>query len=185
MFLWKGIEYQLNKVGVTLEFDVTSSEKDIFGQLLTTNAGKNSKDWDLLVWGDDDWYFNHPWSAFLVYRTFNYWSTIFSDKVLDGYIDNLFRTEVNTPEFDAVVETIMRHVYDNCYMLFVPAPNNVLAVNKEVVYSPYKMAILPLWEIEITKDHWSVRKGEYPEHLKHPVKVERFKVTDGMIQSVN
>ena len=185
LFLWKGIEYQLSKVGVTLDFEITNSEKDIFDQLLTTNAGQNTKKWDLLSWGDDDWYFNHPWSAFLLYRTHNYWSSIFPDKVLDGYIDDLFKTKIKTPGFDAVVEKIMRHVYDNAYMLFVPAPNNVLAVNKEIAYTPYKMAILPLWEIEITKDHWSVRKGEYPEILRQPVKIQRFRVVDGGIQPIS
>ena len=157
MFIWKGIARDLRKVGVELEFEITDSEKDVFGQLLTTNAGKNSKEWDLLAWGCDDWYYNHPWSAFLVYRTHNFWSTIFPDTVLDGYIDEMFQSSVGTPEFTAVCEKIMRHVYDNGYMLFVPAPNKVLAVNKGVDYKPYKMASMPLWEIEVTSDHWSVR----------------------------
>ena len=185
LFLWRGIEYQLSQVGVTLDLEVTKSEKDIFGQLLSTNAGKNTKQWDLLCWGDDDWYFNHPWSAFLVYRTHSFWSTIFPDETLDGYVDALFKTEVNTPEFNATVEKIMRHVYENGYMLFVPAPNNVLAVNKEVIYNPYKMAILPLWEIEITQDHWSVRKGDYPDRLKTPVEIGRFEIKDDAIRQSN
>ncbi len=157
MFVWKGIARQLRKVGVKLDFDITKSEKDIFGQLLTTNAGKNTKEWDLLSWGCDDWYYNHPWSAFLLYRTHNFWSTIFSDPVLDGYVDNMFKIKVGTPEFAGICDKIMRHVYDNGYMLFVPAPNKVLAVNKEVIYKPYKMANIPLWEIEITNNHWSVK----------------------------
>ncbi|MDM8556517.1 ABC transporter substrate-binding protein [Desulfococcaceae bacterium HSG7] len=157
MFIWKGIARDLRKVGVKLKFDITASEKDVFGQLLTTNAGKNTKEWDLLVWGCDDWYYNHPWSAFLVYRTHNLWSTIFSDPVLDGYINEMFRSSVGTPEFTDVCEKIMRHVHDNAYMLFVPAPNKVLAVNKAVVYKPYKMANIPLWEIEVTSNHWSVK----------------------------
>ena len=157
MFLWKGIDRDLRKVGVKLDFEITNSEKDVFGQLLTTNAKKNTKEWDLLAWGCDDWYYNHPWSAFLVYRTHNFWSTIFPDSVLDGYIDEMFRTAVGTAEFNAVCGKIMRHVYDNGYMLFVPAPNKVLAVNKNVNYKPYKMANIPLWEIEVTSDHFSIR----------------------------
>jgi peptide/nickel transport system substrate-binding protein len=158
MFIWKGIARDLRKVGVKLDFDVTTSEKDVFGQLLTTNAGKNTKEWDLLAWGCDDWYYNHPWSAFLVYRTHNFWSTIFSDPVLDGYVDEMFKLTVGTPEFVGICDKIMRHVYDNGYMLFVPAPNKVLAVNKEVIFKPYKMACMPLWEIEITDSHWSLGK---------------------------
>ncbi|MBV7316361.1 ABC transporter substrate-binding protein [Shewanella sp. NIFS-20-20] len=40
MFLWKGVSRDLRKVGVELEFDITSSEKVIFEQLLATRAGK-------------------------------------------------------------------------------------------------------------------------------------------------
>ncbi len=157
MFIWKHIARDLRKVGVKLKFEITTSEKDVFGQLLSTNAGKNTKKWDLLVWGCDDWYFNHPWSAFLVFRTNNFWSTIFPDTVLDGYINEMFQASVGTSEFTAISEKIMRHVYDNGYMLFVPAPNKVLAVNKGVHYKPYKMANIPLWEIEVTSDHWSIK----------------------------
>ncbi|MCC4798271.1 peptide ABC transporter substrate-binding protein [Enterovibrio norvegicus] len=157
MHIWKGIDRDLRKVGVKLKFDITTSEKDVFGQLLSTNAGKNTKKWDLLAWGDDDWYYNHPWSAFLVYRTHNYWSTISPDPQLNNYVEEMFRESVGSPAFDNVSEKIMYHVYDNGYMLFVPTPNKVLAVNKQVTYSPYRMANMPLWEIEVSDDHWSVR----------------------------
>ncbi|WP_218188403.1 hypothetical protein [Desulfosarcina cetonica] len=159
MFIWKGIARDLRKVGVKLDFEITTSEKDVFDQLLTTNAGKNTQSWDLLVWGLDDWFYNHPWSAFLVYRTQNAWSTIFPDPILDGYIDIFFRSSVGTPEFTAICAKIMRHVYDNAYMLFVPAPNKLLAVNKNVIFKPNRMAHMPLWEIEISRDHWSIRHG--------------------------
>ncbi len=172
-FKWliQGIEFQLKKVGVTLDVEYTSSETDVFGQLLTTNAGNNTKEWDLIVWGLDDWYFNHPWTVFLVYRTYNLWSTISPDSTLDGYVEKLFTLSVGTEAFVKTSEKIMRHVYDNGYMLFVPGPNKVLATNKEVVFTPYKVASIPLWEIEVTNDHWSLRDGPYPEELKKPVKV--------------
>lgn len=172
-FKWliQGIEYQLKKVGVTLDVEYTSSETDVFGQLLTTNESKNTKEWDLIIWGLDDWYFNHPWTVFLVYRTYNLWSTISPDSILDGYVEKLFTLSVGTEEFVKTSEKIMRHVYDNGYMLFVPGPNKVLATNKEVVFTPYKVASIPLWEIEVTNDHWSLRDGPYPEELKKPIKV--------------
>ncbi|GJM05435.1 MAG: hypothetical protein DHS20C09_14260 [marine bacterium B5-7] len=172
-FKWliKGIEYQLNKVGVTLDVEYTSSETDVFGQLLTTNGGNNTKQWDLIIWGLDDWYYNHPWTVFLLYRTHNVWSTISPDSTLDGYIDKLFTTSVGTTEFVNTSEKIMRHVYNNGYMLFTPGPNKVLATNKEVLFTPYKVASIPLWEIEITNEHWSLRKGPYPEALKRPIKI--------------
>jgi peptide/nickel transport system substrate-binding protein len=157
MFLCKGIARDLRKVGVKLNFEITTSEKYVFDQLLTTNAGKNTRPWDLLVWGLDNWFHYHPWSAFLVYRTHNAWSTIFPDSILDGYIDAFFRVSVGTPEFTAICDKIMHHVYDNGYMLFVPAPNKLLAVNKNLNFKPFRMACIPLWKIEVSKDHWSIR----------------------------
>lgn len=131
--LWRGIETQLGRVGVDLEFDVTHSEKDIFDPLLETNAGENETDWDLLVWGNDDWYFNHPFSTFFVFRTHNVWSTLTPDPIMDGYIEEMFRAAVDDAEFPAICEKIMKRAYDEAYMLFVPTPNKVFAVNKEVV----------------------------------------------------
>ena len=157
MFIWKGIARDLRKVGVKLEFEITTSEKYVFKQLLSTNAEQNTILWDLLVFGCDDWFYNHPWSAFLVYRTHNAWSTIFPDPVLDAYIDAFFRVSVGTADFTSICDKIMHHVYDNSYMLFVPAPNKLLAVNKNVNFKPYRMACIPLWKIEVSKAHWSVR----------------------------
>lgn len=157
MFLWESIDRDLRKVGVKLEFEITPDEGVIFQQLLSTNAGNNTKDWDLLVWGDDDWYYNHPWSAFFVYRTDSVWSTISPDPVLNHYLDNMSEEIAGTPRFTYAVRKIMQHVYDNAYMLFVPAPNKVIAVNQEVIYQPYRMATLPLWDLKVTEDHWSLK----------------------------
>jgi len=54
-------------------------------------------------------------------------------------------------------------------MLFVPSPNIVLAVNKEVFYEPISVAIMPLWRTKISKYHWSVRKGPYPLERQKPM----------------
>ena len=157
MYLWKSIDRDLRKVGVELVFDIASNETTIFEQLLSTNAGKNTKPWDLLVWGDDDWYFNHPWSAFFVYQTDSIWSTITPDPTMNRYLDDMFKEDLNTYASNNIVEKIMKRAYDNAYMLFVPAPNKVLAVNKEVVFKPYKMAMMPIWNIQVTDQHWSVK----------------------------
>ncbi|MCP4401897.1 MAG: ABC transporter substrate-binding protein, partial [bacterium] len=175
--LWRGIEYQLRQVGVTLDITVTTSEKDIFGPLLKTNARQNTTPWDLLVWGDDDWYFNHPLTAFFVYRTHNVWSTVFPDPVMDAYLDDLFRSAVGEPEFTDICRNIMQRAYDEAYMLFVPTPNKVFAVNKEVVFHPYKMASIPLWEIQVTDQHWSVRQAPYPDERKRPIAILRENVS--------
>lgn len=158
MFLWQSIDRDLRKVGVELEFEISQDETLIFQQLLSTNAGKNTMDWDLLVWGDDDWYFNHPWSAFFVYQTDSVWSTIGPDPMMNDYITAMFKETPNTKAYTKAVKNIMRRAYDNAYMLFVPAPNKVLAVNKEVQLTPYKMATLPLWEVKVTDQHWSLQQ---------------------------
>jgi len=172
-WLWRGIAYQLSRVGVTLDIETTTSEKNIFNQLFTTNKDNNTKDWDLLIWGMDDWYYNHPWSVFLVYRTTSVWSTIFRDETLDGYIQQLFAEQVGTEAFNRVTDKIMRHVFDQGYMLFVPAPNQVMGVNKEVSYLPYPMATTPLWKVQVSKYHWSVREGGLPEERREPIRIVR------------
>jgi peptide/nickel transport system substrate-binding protein len=171
--LWRGIETQLKHVGVKLDIEVTPSEKEIFEPLLKTNAGENEVAWDLLVWGNDDWFFNHPFTVFLVYRTHNVWSTIYPDPIMDEYIEEMFRASVGDPEFVDILRKIMQRTYDEAYMLFVPTPNKVFAVNKEVVFQPYKMACIPLWKIQVTDQHWSLRKGPYPDELKKPVRISR------------
>lgn len=176
--LWRGIETHFARVGVTLDIQVTNSEREIFEQLLTTYKGKNSDHWDLLIWGNDDWYFNHPFSVFLVLRANNAWSTILPDPVMDEYLEEMFQATVEDPDFADICEKIMRRAYDQGYMLFVPTPNKVFAVNKEVVFHPYRMACMPLWRIEVTEQHWSVRasKAPYPPSLRTPVEITRVQI---------
>lgn len=45
--LWKGIEYQLNNYGVTLNYDITTDETYVLHKLLTNR--ENQYDWDLLM----------------------------------------------------------------------------------------------------------------------------------------
>lgn len=167
MFLWKGIEYQLSQFGVSLEYFITSSEKDIYHNLLTNREFGNG--WDILTWGNDDWYGNHPWTTFFTYRTSSKWSAIDEDKMLQSYIDEFFVLTHGSAKFDRVVKNIVNRVYEKAYMLAVPSPNVVLAVNKEVYYTPSKVAVMPLWKTKISKYHWSVRKGDYPKSRMQPM----------------
>jgi ABC-type transport system substrate-binding protein len=171
MPLWRGLEHQLKKVGVDLVFHITTDEKELFAQLLSTNAYHNTQDWDMLVWNNDDWFYFHPWTAFLVYRTYNYWSTLARDEIMDAYIDELFRIAVDEDGYNEVVYKIIARAHEQGYMLFVPTPYKVFAVNKEVMFTPYPQACLPLWEISVSTRHHSLRQGAYPEALKHPVEV--------------
>lgn len=175
MFLFKGIEYQLKKYGVTLNYTITTSEKDIYEQLLNTRASKNTKDWDLLIWGNDDWYYQNPWTVFFTYEKDSVWSTIKNDEKMNKYIKKYFEAKVGTKEYEEVVENILNRARDMAYNLRVPSHNKVIAVNKEVIYDPYKGGIIPLWKILLTKDHWSIRnKEEYPSRFHTPVKPKRL-----------
>jgi ABC-type transport system substrate-binding protein len=171
LFLWRGIEYQLQKVGVTLNLNVTNNETTIFTQLLSTNSLQNTITWDLLIWGNDDWFFFHPWTGVFVYRTHNVWSTVEPDPIMDNYIEELFSVSVEETAYQNVLNKIMTRAYEEAYMLAVPTTNKVFAVNKEVVFTPYQMASVPLWEIGLTPEHPSIRKGAYPERLMQPVDI--------------
>lgn len=175
LFLIKGIEYQLKEYGVKINYKITTSEKDIYSQLLTTSSNKNSLKWDLLVWGDDDWYYENPWTVFFIYENNSVWSTIPKDDLMQQYIQNFFVTKINTKEYKDVVKNILFRAKDMAYTLAVPSVNKVFAVNKEVIFKPYKGGIIPLWQIEISKNHWSIREDkEYEKELRKPIKLERI-----------
>lgn len=177
MFLFKGIEYQLKKYGVEFNYQITNSEKDIYEQLLKTNRNKNDKNWDLLIWGDDDWYYQNPWSVFFIYETSGAWSTIKKDDLMQEYIKKFFITKTDSLEYEKVVRDILFRAKSKAYTLRVPSPNKVIAVNKEVIYKPYQGGIIPLWEIEISDNHWSLRpqNKEYKQELKKAIKPKRIK----------
>ncbi|MGA1939945.1 ABC transporter substrate-binding protein [Arcobacter sp. YIC-310] len=176
MFLFKGIEFQLKKYGVEFNYTITSSEKDIYKQLLSTSKNKNTNNWDLLIWGDDDWYYQNPWTVFFIYENGSVWSTIPEDKKMQEYIQKLFITKIGTKEYKEVVKNILYRARNKAYTLRVPSLNKVLAVNKEVIYKPYEGGIIPLWEIELSNNHWSIRdEKEYSKELRKPIKPKRIK----------
>jgi peptide/nickel transport system substrate-binding protein len=170
IFLWKGIEYQLEQYGVKLNYIVTTSEKDIYEQLLNTRASKNTKSWDMLAWGDDDWYYQNPWTTLFIYENDSPWSTIPNDIFMKKYINKLFETKIDEPEYENIVSKILYRARNMAYTLRVPSINKVIAVNKEVIFEPFEGGIIPLWKTKITKRHWSVReKDNYPKNLHQPI----------------
>lgn len=175
-FLMKGIEYQLKEYGVKLNFKITKSEKDIYQQLFSTNSNKNSLKWDLLVWGDDDWYYQNPWTFFLIYENNSVWSTIPKDEQMQGFIKKFFQSKIDSLEYKEVVKNILFRANEKAYTLKVPSPNKVFAVNKELVFKPYVGGIIPLWEMQISNNHWSIRENKtYNNEFKKPIKLERIK----------
>lgn len=162
--LWKGIEYQLSEYGVSLNYDVTTDETYVLKKLLRNR--KNKYNWDLLIWGNSDWY-GRPWTAFFNLYTKNQWSAINEDKLLDKKLKSLFTIDHNSPKFQVKVNEILKHTYEKAYMLSVPSPNVLVALNKEVIYSPSSVSILRLWEAKITPYHWSIRgEKKLPQERK-------------------
>ncbi|QEH06036.1 putative two-component regulator, periplasmic binding protein [Sulfurospirillum multivorans] len=167
----KGIEYQLKRFGVTLSYDITSDEKYVFKQLLTNR--EHRYDWDLLLWGNEDWY-GHPWSSLFTLYTPNQWCAIDKDDTLDTYMKTLFTLENSDSRFLPLMDTILKHVYEKAYMLSIPSPNMVIGINKEVDFTPSSVAIMRLWEAKLTPYHWSIRSSPLPqERLRYrlPTKV--------------
>jgi len=175
LFLVKDIKYFLDLIHIDLELEIVEEERNIFDQLLKTRDGLNNIQYDFLIWGNYDW-IRHPWSALFVYRPSSVWSTIGHDDVLDNYVSLLFQTAIEEAEYIPLLKSIIEYVYQQSYMLFLPSPNKVLALNKEVFYQPRPSAFIPLWEIEVSDNHWSLRKGEYPTALKAPVEITHSNV---------
>ncbi len=171
MYIWKGLEYQLSKYGVKFDYSITSDEKVVLKKLIN-NTDNN---WDLLIWGNDDWS-GHPWTGFFTLYSKSGWSSILEDKYLEKEFQELFKLDVSSEAFTKKVNELLLYSYDKAYTLVVPSANIVLALNKEVIYEPSKMALSPLWNAKITPYHWSIRKGElkqerleylYPKRLKN------------------
>jgi peptide/nickel transport system substrate-binding protein len=171
MFLVRDIQYFLSLVNIDLQAQVLASEKQVFRQLFDTVENKNELPWDLLLWGNYDWY-KHPWSAFFVYVPGTAWSTIPNNSSLQDYTDRLLRSKQDSDQYVPLIADFIRHIYENNYMVFLPSPNNVYAVNKEVVFDPGRSAFVYLRDLQVTDKHWSLRGSlPYPQERKRPVRI--------------
>ena len=159
MFIWKGIEYQLLEYGVKLNYTITSNEKFVLKQLL--NNKENKYDWDLLIWATEDWY-GHPWTGLFTLYTKANWSSVDVDEYLVNEYKDLFKLAICDNKFQKKVDDILIYSYEKAYTLVLPSANVVVALNKEVIYKPSKMALYPLWDARITPYHHSIRKGNLP-----------------------
>ncbi|KHG32823.1 MAG: hypothetical protein OA34_13250, partial [Sulfurospirillum sp. MES] len=85
-----------------------------------------------------------------------------------------FDAEFQSESFYEIVSKIVHRAYEKAYMLAVPAPNIVLAVNKEVSYEPSSVLLMPLWKAKITKYHRSIATSTYPKEREAPLIPLRF-----------
>lgn len=173
LFLWKGIEYQLSMYGVKLRYTITTSEKEIYN--LTQKNHKSIQDWDILIQNTQDWYGRHPWPVFIRYQEDNPWSFVHHDAVMESYIHQFFRIEQEEPLFQTLTHQIQNRAKKEAYMLFVPTPNAVFAMNKELVFEPLGIGMQPFWKAKITNQHWSIRADTpYPVELQTPLLPKRL-----------
>ncbi len=173
LFLIRDIQYFLAQVNIELVTDITDSEKQVFRQLFDTLEDRNQKPWDLMLWGNFDWY-KHPWAAFFVYLPGTSWSTIPSNPQLVELTERLLRTNVVSDAYVPLLAEFIRYVYEHNYMVFLPNPNNVYAVNKEVVFNPGRSAFVFLRDLQVTDQHWSLRGNiSYPKERQIPLQINR------------
>ncbi|MEP5837524.1 MAG: ABC transporter substrate-binding protein [Marinobacter sp.] len=171
MFLIGDIQHFLAQVNIDLQIKAVAAEKQVFRQLFDTVEGNNEIHWDLLLWGNYDWY-KHPWSAFFVYVPGSPWSTLPPNEALVEYTDQLLRTPLASDDYIPLIAEFIRHVHENNYMVFLPSPNNVYAVNKELVFNPGRSAFVYLRDLEVTGQHWSQRgEAAYPAERRRPLQI--------------
>jgi peptide/nickel transport system substrate-binding protein len=176
LFLTRDIQYFLEQVNIDLRAEVVDSEKQVFRQLFDTQTATNEIAWDLLLWGNFDWY-KHPWAAFFVYLPGTSWSTLQDNPELVELTQRLLRTDIESDEYVPVLAEFIRYVYERNYMVFLPNPNNVYAVNKEVSFRPGRSAFVYLRDLEVTDLHWSVRgRAHYPAERMRPLQVSRERI---------
>jgi ABC-type transport system substrate-binding protein len=173
LFLIRDIQYFLEQVNIDLTTEVVDSEKQVFRQLFDTLDDSNQKQCDLLLWGNYDWC-KHPWAAFFVYLPGTSWSTITPNPRLVELTARLLRTNVVADEYTTLLAEFIRYVYEQNYMVFLPNPHNVYAVNKEVVFKHGRSAFVYLRDLQVTDQHWSLRgKQPYPAERLKPLRISR------------
>ena len=173
LFLVRDIQYFLAQVNIDLHTEVMATEKQVFRQLFDATEDRNEMPWDLLLWGNYDWY-KHPWAAFFVYLPGTSWSTIPANTQLLEFTERLLRTNVESDEYVPLLAEFIRHVYEHNYMVFLPNPNNVYAANKEVVFKPGRSAFVYLRDLQVTDQHWSLRGAHpYPADRQIPLDINR------------
>jgi peptide/nickel transport system substrate-binding protein len=178
LFLIRDIQYSVSQVNIELKAEVRATEKLVFRQLFDTAINENQQPWDLLLWGNYDWY-KHPWAAYFVCVSGSSWSTIPPDPQLVDLTDRLVRTNVTSDEYVPMLAEFIRYVFERNYMVFLPSPNNIYAVNKEVVFTPGRSAFIYLRDLQVTDHHWSLRGDQpYPAARQRPYRISRQSIEE-------
>ncbi len=168
-YMINDIKFFLEKLDFEVSIIVAESESEMFGNAIAARSGTNDINFDLVLWPNFDWMRN-PWVSFFIFDSTSSWATTLPHEELDGLVNKFISTPYTTNEYIPALRDLVKYIKEMNYQLSLPSPYNIIAINKEVVYTPRTSAIYPLWEIQVSDFHWSIR-GEtpYPEHLKTPI----------------
>jgi peptide/nickel transport system substrate-binding protein len=170
LYVLKDIKYFLEQIHIDVTLKIVSSETEMFTNVVATKQSKNEIYYDIVLWANFDWMRN-PWGLFFILRPSSNWSTLGDDPLMEKYINLFFKSSFEDANYTDNLRLIIEYIYSQSYTLFLPDPNIVLAYNKEIFFTPRPSSIFPLWEIEVSDNHWSIRDGEYPDELKAPVEI--------------
>ncbi|WP_367989952.1 ABC transporter substrate-binding protein [Vibrio sp. NTOU-M3] len=170
-YMLNDIKFFLEKYDFDVEIIIAKSESEMFINAIAAHVNQNTTDFDVVLWPNFDW-FRNPWVSFFIYDTASSWTTTPPNAELDALVNNFIATPYSASSYQKVLTRLIQHLYNSNYQLFLPSPYNIIALNKEIVFTPRTSAIYPLWEIQVSDYHWSVRGEQpYPEQLKLPIKI--------------
>jgi len=170
LYMLKDIKYFLDQIHIEVTLKIVHSETEMFTNVIATRTGDNEIAYDIVLWANFDWIRN-PWSTFFVFPPSSIWAPYKDEPVMEEHINAFFKSSSEDADYTSKLRNIIEYIYSKSYTLFLPNPNIVLALNKEVSFNPRTSAVYPLWEIEVSDNHWSIRTGEYPEQLKQPIEI--------------
>ncbi|EEX94003.1 putative periplasmic binding protein [Vibrio orientalis CIP 102891 = ATCC 33934] len=170
-YMLNDIKFYLEKFDFEVQLIIADSESAMFASAIGARSQSNDIDFDLVLWPNFDWLRN-PWVSFFIFDTSSVWSTTAPEKNLDKLINDFIATPYTSEEYIGRLRDLLTHIRYMNYQLNLPSPFNIIALNKEVIFQPRTSAVFPLWEIQVSDLHWSIRKeSAYPEELKVPIKV--------------
>lgn len=170
-YILKDIKFFIEKYDFEVTFIIAKSESEMFGNAIGAHNNTNSIQFDIVLWPNFDW-FRSPWVSFFIFDTASSWSTTPPEKDLEMHVSKFISTPYSSTEYTTVLSNLLQYIRHMNYQLSLPSPYNTIAINKEVVFKPRTSAIFPLWEIQVSDFHWSVRGDTpYPEELKTPIEI--------------
>jgi peptide/nickel transport system substrate-binding protein len=113
--------------------------------------------WDIALISTPSWLAPGPLPPYYELVFGGAYDWVDEQPTLRNLLDQLLRAS-DPARQQAVAAQMERHTYDQASFLFLYAPIDLYAVNKEVNFVPHPSGALLLAETGVTEQHWSVRK---------------------------